>query len=77
VLAASLQLASIETRAVLTEAKISLGELVKLAPGDVIPIEAPDRVTLLAGDVPLYTGRFGVSQGHNALRIISGVSHEQ
>jgi flagellar motor switch protein FliM len=77
VLAASLQLAKIETRAVLTEAKISLGELVKLVPGDVIPIEAPDHVTLLAGDVPLYTGRFGVSQGYNALRVISGVSHEQ
>ncbi len=64
----------LETRAVLTEARISLGELVRLAPGDIIPIEPPQQVTLLAGDVPLYRGRFGVSQGRNALKITSGVT---
>jgi flagellar motor switch protein FliM len=29
---------------------------------------------LFAGDVPLYRGRFGISQGRNALKILSGVS---
>jgi hypothetical protein len=29
---------------------------------------------LLAGEVPLYQGRFGISQGRNALKIVSGVS---
>jgi hypothetical protein len=29
---------------------------------------------LLAGDVPLYQGRFGVSQGRNALKILSGAA---
>ncbi len=43
-----------------------------LSPGDIIPIEAPQQVTLLAGDVPLYRGRFGISQGRNALKILSG-----
>jgi len=55
----------------LAEAQISLGDLVRLVPGDVIPIEAPQQVTLLAGDVPLYRGKFGVSQGRNALKILS------
>jgi flagellar motor switch protein FliM len=45
-----------------------------LTPGDIIPIEAPQHVTLLAGEVPLYRGRFGVSQGRNALKIIPGGS---
>jgi flagellar motor switch protein FliM len=67
-----LQDAELETRAILAQAQISLRELVRLSPGDVIPIEAPQHVTLLAGEVPLYRGRFGVSQGHNALKIISG-----
>jgi flagellar motor switch protein FliM len=66
--------AQMDTRAVLAEAKISLRELVALSPGDIIPIDAPQEVTLLSGDVPLYTGRFGVSQGRNALKIVSGVS---
>jgi flagellar motor switch protein FliM len=72
VLAAALQSAEVDTRAVLAEAQISLGDLVRLSPGDIIPIEAPQQVTLLAGDVPLYRGRFGVSQGRNALKILSG-----
>ena len=66
--------AELETRAILAEAQISLRELVRLTPGDVIPIDAPQHVTLLAGDVPLYRGRFGVSQGRNALKIIPGGS---
>jgi flagellar motor switch protein FliM len=71
-LGTALREAELETRAILAEAQISLRELVRLTPGDVIPIDAPQHVTLLAGEVPLYRGRFGVSQGRNALKIISG-----
>jgi flagellar motor switch protein FliM len=67
-----LQEAEVETRAILAQAQISLRDLVRLTPGDVIPIDAPQHVTLLAGEVPLYRGRFGVSQGRNALKIIPG-----
>jgi flagellar motor switch protein FliM len=72
-LTSALQDAQVDTRAVLAQAQISLRELVKLSPGDIIPIEAPQQVTLLAGDVPLYRGRFGISQGRNALKILPGV----
>jgi flagellar motor switch protein FliM len=72
VLGTALQEAQLETRAVLAQAKISLGELVRLTPGDIIPIETPQYVTLLAGEIPLYSGRFGVSQGRNALKILPG-----
>jgi flagellar motor switch protein FliM len=68
----ALQDAQLDTRAVLAQAQISLRELVSLSPGDIIPIDAPQDVTLLAGDVPLYHGRFGVSQGRNALKILPG-----
>jgi flagellar motor switch protein FliM len=73
VLTGALQDAQLDTRAVLAQAQISLRELVKLSPGDIIPIETPQQVTLLAGDVPLYRGRFGISQGRNALKILPGV----
>jgi flagellar motor switch protein FliM len=72
VLGAALQDAEVETRAIFAQARISLGELVRLVPGDIIPIETPEHAILLAGDVPLYHGRFGVSQGRNALKIIPG-----
>jgi len=71
VLGASLQGAQLEARAVLGHARISLGELVRLVPGDIIPIDAPEQVVLLAGDVPLYRGKFGISQGRNAIRIVA------
>ena len=74
VLTTALQDAELDMRAILTQAQISLRELVRLSPGDIIPIEPPQQVTLLAGDVPLYRGRFGVSQGRNALKILSGAS---
>jgi flagellar motor switch protein FliM len=73
-LAAAFQETEIEIRAVLGQAQISLRELVSLKPGDIIPIEAPQDVTLFAGDVPLRHGRFGVSQGRNALKILPGGS---
>jgi flagellar motor switch protein FliM len=63
-----------ETRAILAEAQISFRELVRLVPGDIIPIQAPQEVTLLVGDVPLFHGRFGVSQGRNSLKILAGGS---
>jgi flagellar motor switch protein FliM len=63
--------AELETRAILAQAEISLGDLVRMVPGDIIPIDAPQHATLLAGDVPLYRGRFGLSQGHNALKILA------
>jgi flagellar motor switch protein FliM len=71
-LGTALQEAQLETRAILAQAQISLRELVRLTPGDIIPIDAPQHVTLLAGEVPLYSGRFGVSQGRNALKILPG-----
>jgi flagellar motor switch protein FliM len=70
-LAHHLRGANVEVRAVLTEIEITLGELKRLKPGDVLPIEAPREVCLYAGDQPLYTGKFGVSRGHNALKILA------
>ncbi len=71
-LAIALQEAQLETRAVLAQVRISLGELVRLTAGDIIPIDTPQYATLLTGETPLYNGRFGVSQGRNALKILSG-----
>jgi flagellar motor switch protein FliM len=72
-LARSLAEAKVEVRAVLAELELSLGELVRLKPGDVVPIEAPREAVLLAGDAPLYRARFGVSRGRNALTVTEAV----
>lgn len=48
-------------------ARLALGELALLAPGDIIPIDSPRFATILAGGVPLLNGRFGVFDGRNAV----------
>lgn len=60
----------IELSSVLGTATINLGELVKLRIGDILPLELPETVELAAGSVPLFKGTFGVSNGHNAIRIL-------
>ena len=70
-LAMHLREASVEVRCVLTEFEITIGELKRLKPGDVLPIDAPREVQLLAGGQPLYEGKFGVSRGRNALKILA------
>jgi flagellar motor switch protein FliM len=59
----------LEVRAVLSEVRITLGELMRLKPGDVIPIDPPRDVRLYAGERPLFLGRFGLSRGRNALKV--------
>ena len=60
----------IELSSTLGTTRINLGELVKLRIGDILPLELPDTIELTAGSVPLFKGNFGVSNGHNAVRIV-------
>ncbi len=61
--------ALVHVRVEMGHAEMSLAELVQLKPGDVVPIEAPQVATLLAGQVPVLAGKFGVSRGRNALKL--------
>lgn len=53
----------------LAEATIRLRELMRLRPGDIIPIEMPETVTLRAEEVPVLRGRLGQSGGNVAVKI--------
>lgn len=61
--------ASVSLRAVLAETSISLRDLTNAQPGDVIPLELPTTMRVLAGDQPVMEGAFGVSKGQNAVRV--------
>jgi len=54
-------------------AGLSLGELVRLSPGDVIEIENPQDATVMAKHVPLIKGRLGIHQGRNAVETIEWI----
>jgi flagellar motor switch protein FliM len=60
---------TIELSSTLTRTTISLQDLLDLRLGDVVRVDVPETVTLTAGNVPLYHGTYGVSEGHRAIRI--------
>jgi len=53
----------------LATATVSLRQLMNLKAGDVLPIQMPKSVELFVEDLPVFRGQFGVSNGHNAVRI--------
>ena len=53
----------------LGSARITLGQLLDLKAGDVLPCDFAGRITLCSGGVPLFRGTCGVSRGLHAVRI--------
>jgi len=54
-------------------AKMTLGQLVDLTPGDVIQIDSPQDATVMAKDVQLIRGRLGIHRGRNAVETIGWI----
>jgi flagellar motor switch protein FliM len=61
--------AEVELRTLLGHSSVTLADLLNLKPGDVLPCDFSGRVTLLADDVPLFRGSFGLSRGQQAIKV--------
>jgi flagellar motor switch protein FliM len=48
---------------------LTLGDIVNLEPGDIIPVDLPDYVTLQANGVPVYKCKMGRSGENLALKV--------
>lgn len=57
----------------LAQTDISVRELLGLQPGDVIPMEIPPVVMGKVEGVPVFRGRFGMSRGMCALRVVEPI----
>ncbi|WP_017926401.1 flagellar motor switch protein FliM [Thioalkalivibrio sp. HL-Eb18] len=64
-----IQDAEVEVSSTLTETEVTVQELLDIQPGDIIPITLPETVTLKVEDIPLFRGKFGVSDGKNAIQV--------
>jgi len=58
----------------LAETEISLRDIMEMKPGDVIPMDVPDLVTMNAEGVPVFRGKYGVSHGSMAVKIVEQVT---
>lgn len=62
--------APVDLEATLGETVISYRELLELEAGDVIPFDLPEHVVALVDGVPVCRGKFGVSRGNLALKVV-------
>jgi flagellar motor switch protein FliM len=61
--------AEVELSTMLGRSRITMQQLLDMKPGDVIPCDFTGRATVLAEDVPIFRGTFGVSHGQQAVQI--------
>ncbi len=73
-LQADLLKVKVEMDSVLVELPMTLGEILRLQPGDVIPMDLDDCVHLRAAGVPVIQGSFGVANGKNAIKVLEPLS---
>ena len=61
----------------LLDIEITLGDFLRLRPGDVLPIQLPELSTVYAEDVPLFRARYGQANGRNAIRFHTQVGRRE
>ncbi len=61
--------AEIEISSELTKVSLPLTDVLNLKEGDIIPIEMPDEVTIVSGEIPLLKGNVGVHGGNVAIKV--------
>lgn len=72
-----LQKAEMELVVPLGSRQITLGEIMKMKVGDIIPFPIADLVTVNVNNAPVMKARYGVRDGQYALKIDSFVAQEE
>lgn len=66
----------VELAASLGQAKVSLGQLLDMRPGDIIPIEFDGKATVVADNVSLFRGDLGQQRGSQVVRVAQLMSRK-
>lgn len=67
------KVAEVELSATLAETSLTLEDVMNFKAGDIIPVDLPEQVLVRAEGIPVLRGRFGVSEGHNAIKVTERV----
>ena len=68
-LRAEIEDAEVQLKTLLGRTQVRLEDLLSLKAGDILPCDFAGKVTLLADDVPLFRGSFGLSRGQQAVKV--------
>jgi flagellar motor switch protein FliM len=69
--------ADVSASATLTEAKLTLRQILNLKAGDIIPIEMPKQVVAMIEDVPMFRAHYGEHNDKAALKILEQIEHPE
>jgi flagellar motor switch protein FliM len=69
--------AEVELSTMLGRGRITMQQLMDMKVGDVIPCDFNGRATVMAEEVPIFRGTFGVSHGQQAVQIEERVSRHK
>jgi flagellar motor switch protein FliM len=61
--------AEVELSTLLGRGKVTMQQLLDMKPGDILPCDFSGQATIVAEDVPIFRGAFGVSHGQQAVQI--------
>jgi len=61
--------AKVDIEAIFVEKQIRIADLLNFQAGDIIPIDMPDQVLVLAEEMPIMRGQYGEYQGNSAVKI--------
>jgi flagellar motor switch protein FliM len=53
--------------------KVTLRDVMEMQPGDILPIDMPEHITVLIGDLPSFRAKLGRSREHLALQIMEKI----
>lgn len=66
--------ADVELSTLLGRSKLTMRQLMDMKAGDILPCDFNGRATIMAEDVPIFRGKFGVSNGQQAVQIEDRIS---
>ncbi len=61
--------AKINMQALFLEKQIPVSDLINFKVGDIIPVDLPEQVMILAEDMPIIRGQYGEHQGNTAVKV--------
>lgn len=65
--------AELEIQSTLATTRLTLGEVNDLRPGDIIPLEIPELVKMLAAGVPVFDCEYGAHGGKKSLKVVKAI----
>jgi len=67
--------AQVNMTTTLLEVTLSLADVLKIKPGDIIPVDLPEKSVMKVEDIPVFRGKYGIHQGMNSVKITEAIKH--